>query len=274
MENVNRNDDGFIILNRKFSSLYRKVNYIAPVRYCINNIYEYDIKMANVSVLRAVNALPDKLLNQIAAMTKEERVVFIGKLIRENKEIQKIISKGITEAKLQLFKSNGIEDSEVLSIKNDAVFIIGRRPKVTKFGPVEFVVKNKYSLYFNINGIEFYYNKQHDHITVKGMNDDVIENMDHQKGMITFLKTVFNFLLYDQMKELHDYLIDFVDDYKNRDLPVCYYREMNHENIYRFKDEIDGYTFNLENVSEDDINKLNIVYNYKFYVMPMIQQYI
>ena len=274
MQPIERNKQGFVVLKRKYSTLYKKVNYIAPVSYCINNIYEYDIRMANVSVLRAAKALPEKLLDRIADMTKEERVVFIGKMIRENKDIQKVISKGIIEAKRKLFQANNIIDSEILSVKNDAVFVIGRKLKTTKFGPIEFVVKNKFSIYYNINGLEFYYDKRNDKVTVKGMSDEIIETKDHKKGMIVFLTTVFNHLIYDRKKELHDYLLYFVDAYKNRELPVWYYREMNPENVYRFKEEIDGYTFNLENVSESNIDELNIIYNYRFYVMPMVQQYV
>lgn len=270
----NIKNDGFIVLKRKYSELYKKVNYTAPVKYIVNTIYEYDIKMANVSVLRASKGLPEKVLSRIENLTKEERVIMIGNMIRENPKIQKNISKGIIDAKRKLFQVNQIMDSEVLSIKNDAVFIIGRKLKVTKFGPVEFVVKNKYSLYHNIEGLEFYYNSNNKEVTVKGMNDDIINTDDHQNGMLIFLRTVFDYLIYDRHQSLREYLIDFTDQYKSRKLTYSYYREMNSENIYRFKDEIDGYTFNLESVSQDDVKDLNIVYNYKFYVLPIIQQYI
>ena len=53
------------------------------------------------------------------------RQVYVGKLQRD-KAIVDILKAGIIEAKKILFEANDIKDYEVLSIKNDAVFIINR----------------------------------------------------------------------------------------------------------------------------------------------------
>lgn len=272
--NTQRDDQGFITLIRKYSALYKKVSYLAPLSYCTNMIYEYDIKQANVSVMRYRRSLPVKILNKLASLDKNQRNIVVGKMLIENKALGKDIAKGIIEAKQLLFEANHIQDAEVLSIKNDAVFVVGQKLKVTKFGPIEFVIKNSFSMYQKINNLEFYYNKHTRDVVIKGLGDAVIETGDHCNGMLEFIKNVFDYVIYDRKDALRKYLIEFSDDYKNRRLPYQYYREMNSENIYRFAYEVDDYTFNMTAISPDQIEELNITYNYMFYVLPLIRQYI
>ena len=45
----------------------------------------------------------------------------------------------------------------ILSIKNDAVFIINKKLINIEFGLIKFVEKNIYTSFYKINGIEYYY---------------------------------------------------------------------------------------------------------------------
>ena len=121
-----RDKNGFIILKRKYSELYKKTNYIVKDPVVQNRIYEYDIRSANVSMLREYGHIQSKILDNLEKMSKEEREITVGNMIRQNKDIYKIISTGIRKSREKLFRENLIQSSEVLSIKNDAVFIIGR----------------------------------------------------------------------------------------------------------------------------------------------------
>lgn len=283
---MTRDEDGFIILKRKYSELYEKTNYRAPIEYCINRIYEYDIKAANVSTLMQKGYIPENIAKTLLQQPKEIREKAIGLMIKEQKELTgssklyKIISKRIYRAKERLFSENGIQDDEVLSIKNDAIFVIGRKLRVTSFGGVEFVLKNSFSAYHLINGIEFYYDKKSGKFTVKGIQDEVIETPDHEAGMLKFLEKVLTYLLYDRRDDLRSYLIKFSDQYKSRKLPHQYYRELNSENIYRNKLTISykegtnmtkSISFNYEDINDDMIDELNITFNYLFYILPLIR---
>jgi len=261
-------------LKRTYSDLYKKVNYTTPVQMVQNRIIEYDIKSANISMLRQAGVVKSSTLDELEKLPKKDRQVLIGKMQKLDPKLKKVIARGIIQAKHDLFQANGIQDSEVLSIKNDALFIAGRRLKYTKFGEVEFRPKNTYSFYIKIEGIEFYYDSKNDIVAVKGVNDSIVEHPDHQEGMIRFFAKVMKFMVYDHRDALRRYLIEFSDDYKNKRLPVQYYREFGSANIYRTNMGIAEYSFNLVAAGEDDKEIINGVFNYMKFVLPLIQTFI
>ena len=270
-----RDKEGFITLKRTYSELYKKTLYVSPFTVILNRVYEYDIHAAGFSVLKESGMFSKKTAELLSSATKEERNKRIGLMIRDDKSIGKIKDKGIREARELFFKSNGIQDDEVQAIRNDAIFLIGRKADVTKFGEnIEFRLKNVYAAYMSIDKIEFYYDKKHGKIDVKGIADTVVEESDHQNGMLIFFRRVFDYLLLDQRDKLRKYLIQFVRDYKSFNLPHQYYRELNGENIYRTKFDIAGFEYNLTEVSDDDFDIINPIYNFKRYVIPVIQMYI
>ena len=278
MEEMLRDQSGFITLKRKYSELYKKVSYTADVDYVVNRIYEYDIRSANTSALRESGIIDESILSMLEGLDKQTREETIGKMIRrekmkKNDTIYKAISTGIAKAKEKLFRYNNIQNKEVLAIKNDAVFIIGSKLKYTKFGAFEFCPKHQYAAYMNLDKIEFYYDKKNKSITVKGVRDDVVEDPDHQKGMIQFFLKVFKYLCMDQRDDLREYLIKFVRKYKAKELPYYYYKEFNGDNIYRTIIELAGFEYNLVQIGEDDLDIINPIYNYTRYILPIVRMF-
>lgn len=270
-----RGSDGFIHLQRTYSTLYTKSLYTIDIPIVINRIIEYDLKSANISAMRASGKFSDAMLDDLNDLPKMEREVLVGKMRREDKSITKIISSGIKRARFMLFEANSIQDTDVISIKNDAVFIAGRRLKHTEFGPFKFVAKNTYGLFLRLDKqLEFYYDGKHDAIEIKGISSDILEDSDQQNGMLTFFKTVFQFLIKGRTDNLRKYLIQFVQDYKRLDLPVCYYKELNSFNIYRSKIELSGYDYQMAMVGEEDKSTINGIYNYTRYILPIVQAFL
>lgn len=275
MSDNDRDRYGFYQLRRTYSSLFKNTNYLAKgVTVVQNRITEYDIRHSNTSILREARLLKTSTLDALDALPGKDRKVIVGKMILKDRSIQKVISRGVKEAKRKLFEANGVQDSEILSIKNDAVFIIGRKLRYTTFGTIEFRPKNVYSLYLNIEKIEFYYDKVRDTVDVKGVNDIVVEDPDHQAGMVQFFSTVMKYLVFDRRDKLRQYLIEFSEDYKAKKLPVQYYKEFNSYNVYRTYMDTGEFSFNLTAAGEDDKEMINGVYNYKRFVLPLIQRYI
>ena len=274
MLNCDRDIDGFYVLKKSYSDLYTKVNYTTPIQMIQNRIIEYDIKAANISMLRRAKVIKGSTLNELEALPKKERQILIGKMEIKNPNLKKIIADGILESKHELFMKNNILDSEVLSIKNDAIFIIGRKLKHTIFGEVEFRPKHTYSLYLKIEGIELYYDKQSDSLAVKGISDTIVDEPDHHNGMVRFFCDVMKYLVFDRREALREYLIKFADDYKSKRLPVCYYREFGSSNIYRTYISIQSHDLNLVMASDSDRDIINGVYNYTRYILPIIQLFI
>ena len=268
-----RDANGFIRLKRSYSDLYKKVNYRAKTPRVINKIYEYDIRAANLTMLELSGTINSAVADRLRALPKKDREVAIGKMIAKDKSIGKTIAKGIINAKHRLFRANKIQTDEVLSIKNDAVFISGRRLAVTTVAGVEFVLKHQYAMYQFLDRLELYYDRRKHSITIKGIRDEIVEHPDHQNGILQFLQTVFDYLLFDRMSDLREYLIDFAEKYKRKELPVQYYRELNLVNSYRTVIELSGFEYNLEEISDQDLWMINPVYNYMRFVLPIIQQY-
>ena len=268
-----RDAQGFLYLQKNYSELYQKSSYLTKESIIIDRIYEYDIKAANISALKQEGFDPD-VLDKLAKLNKMDREVAVGKMIAQDKRIGHIIKKQIKRAREILFRSNNIQTDRVLSIKNDAVFVIGRSLANTKFGDMEFKLKNQYAAFIQMDGLELYYNRRKSTVDIKGVSDEVINNTDHQTGIISFICKVMEYLVMDRRDALRKYLIDFTHRYKARELPVQFYREMNSNDIYRTIYELSGYSFNLLMVDKSDVNILNIQYNYNRYVLPLIQMFI
>ena len=84
----------------EISNLYGNFRYVAPYEWLINmDIREYDLKQANISVLKQMNILSDDLYNKLKNSEKMNREVYIGKMIRKNPDIVKAVKSGITEAR-------------------------------------------------------------------------------------------------------------------------------------------------------------------------------
>ena len=271
-----RDSEGFIILEPHCSGLWKKKNYLAPINFYFNTVYEYDIRQANVSVMRAFKILPDAVLDRLASIPKIDRVVAIGELEKDPKyeHLKKDIARGIEYARHKLFMENRLEDRDILSIKNDAIFTLGKKLKYTEFGPIEFIMKNRYSMFHKIENVEFYYDSKAKTVSAKGISDSVLDSPDHQKGMLKFLRTVFQLLLRDNKDSLREYLIEFTDQYKSRQLPYYYYRELKSDNIYRSRFSIGKHTYNYTEVNQEQVDKLDISFNYNFYVLPLLRLYL
>lgn len=259
-------------LEMKFSNLYTKTNYLSPIDSVVNSIVEYDMKSAGLSVIKTHELLTPAKIAKLESMQKGERNRAIGIMEIEDKDLVKAKKRGITSARKDFISSNGFTDEEILSIKNDAIFIVGRKARHLTFGKfIEFTPKNTYSSYHRINKLELYHNKREKRIDIKGLSE---YSEDHERGILQFFRTVFTYVEYDRRDELKRYLIDFSVSYKKKELPVEYYKEFNHEDCYRFKGEIQGFSFTLNSIDESYLEDLNIIYNYNAYILPVLQRYL
>ena len=124
--------------------LWNNINYTSDISY-LNSvfIYEMDLSKANINVLRTKNIIDQKTYEYLYNSERMVRQVYVGKLCKD-KRVSDALKEGILEAKRLLFEANDIKDYEVLSIKNDAVFLLNKIPKIRDFGLLHFVPKNKY----------------------------------------------------------------------------------------------------------------------------------
>lgn len=247
-----------------YSTLYNKHNYLLDdQKFLLSNyIREYDLSKANISVLYASKVIDEDTYNRLLLSDKMDREIEIGKMIRKDPSIQDTLSKGIIEAKKLLFEANQIQDNEVLSIKNDAVFIIGRPLYNTVFlnGLLTFNNKNNYNSYYRLGTYEYYgynINDVYD-IDIKGMGS---KRSLHEKYMIDFFKYCFYMAEQVNIREILDLVKGFYTDYVCLKLANGYYRPLNSER-YLLRNMLQYCPpQEVDEVREEDKKYIDISYN-------------
>lgn len=263
------------IKNRNLlSNLYERDLYTCKdFDYVISKrIIEYDIKSANVNLCRYYKLLPEDELNKIEIMSKYERVVYIGKLQRKDKDFAKKLSKAFKDMRKEFFIANRIMDSDILSIKKDAIFIIGKKCTITNFKNVTFVEKNVYTSFHKLNNLEFYYSSKNDKLDVKGIDDS---SLYQYNKFMNILKRMFKLLEMNKREEFVKFVKRFSQDYKNKHLSYEYYREFKPDGCYTLiqTDSDKSIVYGLENMDETIDDRLCINYNYIAYILPIIQRH-
>jgi hypothetical protein len=219
------------------SGLWRNINYKTPVKYYINTyIREYDLSKANINALLYQGRIDKSQYNIFYNMDKKQREITIGKMISKDRTIYQDIQSGIKEAKRKLFLTNNIEDLDIVSIKNDAVFIVGKYLKETEFPPFTFIVKNEYNIFLQLQELEIYYSDFIDNggydinIDVKGIGDNNL--LLHQNGMLDLICEVCRRLQRESIDETMSYVSMMYSKFINRELGKEYYRNFDSFSMY------------------------------------------
>lgn len=256
--------------------LWNKVNYTADISYLTNIfITEYDISKCNINVLYTKGVINKNTYDYLYNAERMVRQTYVGKLQRDDNSIVKILQSGIIEAKKMFFEANGIEDRDVLSIKNDAVFIINKKPKITKFGLIEFVAKGLYTSFFKFRGMEiyYYYNNMSkaEYIEVKGISEKNLAK--HEGYFLQLLKDVFYSIQVNGPEITLRMIKDFYMEYVNRSLPIEYYRKFDAYCNYHFIcNTMINTGFEAEYVSESNKSLVDITYNLN--ILMQLQKYV
>lgn len=250
------------------SNLYKYDKYLDDnVDYIFNKeITEYDIKSAGLNIIKKFKLMDDKKIDYLSGLEKLHRDIIIGKMQRQDKDFSKKLIDGFKECRRLFFEANDIEDDDVLSIKKDAIFLL-RHVNNTQFDNIKFVNKNEYISYIKLDKYEIYHNKGLLH--VKGINDDILKL--HDDGINKFLDMFFIMMESEpNEKKIKKFLSEFAYEYKNRLLPINFYREFNEKSLFKtninFQSGLSSY---LTNVGKD-FNELDISYNYLNVIRPLI----
>lgn len=204
-----------------------------------DEIIEYDIRDAGFNLIRQYKLLPEEKIKELLYMEKMERHITIGKIQGADKDFSDVLMNKFAEIRSIFINTNKIRDNDIISVKKDALFIIGEQQR-TKFGMVEFRDKNRYSSYIrfpNIRDLEIYYGE--DNFDIKGMGDSAISR--HRLYMIEFLRNIISMLENNDIR-IKRYLKKFIDNYKFHNLDEEYYLEFNSKST-----DI-NYLFNYQNI--------------------------
>ena len=243
------------------TDLWKFMNYKTPVKYYANTfIREYDLSKANINALLFRGRISKNLYDSFLNLDKKERETKIGLWIRKDRSVYEDIQKGIIYAKQCLSESNGIEDYDVVSIKNDAMFIVGKNLSNTKFYPFEFKIKNTYTVYLQLADLEIYYgdlvNPETDSIEtvidIKGVPDKTL--CLHSGGMLDLICDTCYRIQRENITDTVKWLGEMYQLFLNRKLPKQFYRNF---------DSFSGFTVNTYtrsvSLNEIDDNMINAI---------------
>lgn len=256
--------------------IYEYINYDSGLDYIISQyIREYDISKANINILYKYNILNKDKYEYFLKCPREERQISIGLMIKDNKNINNILKKGICRAREDFIKSNNIKENEILSINNDAIFLINKIPEYTKFDNIEFKNKHTYTSFYKINKTKLYY--FYDKINnveildVKGIDKNKL--VLHENYLLDFLKVCFDSAQSEHINETLDLIITFYNNYLNLNLDLGYYREFNTLSDFKIKSDISGINvIRAQFLEEFNKKDIDIGYNLNF-IRTLFQYY-
>lgn len=215
--------------------ILERTTFTKDINYLINTtISEYDISKANINILYKEGVLNDYDYNRLLKADRNDRQKEIGIMILKNSNIYNIINNGIKEMRIAFMNANDLTDDNILSVKNDALFIIGALPSITKFDNIEFKLKNVYSSFYKANNLELYYyldkHTDKDLLDIKGISDNNIKK--HDKYFLNFLKSLFYTIEVD-INDAVTMLRSFYDMYMSFRLDINYYRSFDAISMFK-----------------------------------------
>ena len=240
-----------------------------------SSIVEWDMKRAGLNLIRENKLLPQNIIDELISLPKHECDIKIGKLQIRDKEFSKRLEQAFTDYMEMFLSANHVDrDLDVIAIKKDACFTINKTIETSTFGEhISFVPKNSYHAFIYIKPFEFYFQKDGE-IDIKGLvGDKKVRNeliSLHKEGILNLLSYVVELAETTGMdkEKLNEFLHSFVSMYKNKELDFSYYREFTVESKFRY--QFLGAETMADMINEKMLAKVNIEYNYKKIILPLV----
>lgn len=213
--------------------LAEKVSYYNNSKFLYGNIIEYDIKAANINMLKKYNAIDNNYYHYLSNLPKKDREVIVGKLISSDNHYHDIISSGIKEAKIKLFQSNKLTEDDIVRIANDAVYTINKELQYIKFDLIEFKKKSNFTSALKLNNLFILFNSNTNDMDIIGIND--INISLHANYILSIIAQIIILLERGSIKDALNFLSTFYESYINLELDMNFYRELNADSGFRYK---------------------------------------
>lgn len=238
-------------------------------------IIEWDVKRAGLNICKEFGLLPDNQIEEIHTLSKIDGDTIIGKMQLKDKSFSKNLEQKFTDVMKEFISLNDLDmDLDILNIKKDACFVINKEIRVCTIGThIQFIPKNEYHAYISLNPYEFYFQPEGS-IEVKGLIHDRKERERvlqlHQDGILMLLESVVDLAETSNMNKhkLNQFLHEFVEMYKKKELDFDFYREFNVESRFRY--QMAGGEIMADSIDAKMLEKVNIEYNYKKIILPLI----
>ena len=223
--------------------MIEKTYYTNPgIDYLINHyIREYDMIKAGPSAYLQAGCITQEQYDHLISLPRERRQIETGLLSKYNPGFEDAKKQVIAETRQKFIETNGIDDSDILSIKNDAIFVIDKACTALDFDKMHLTCKNIYSSYYRYNRVELFYYKDNmtgqDLLDVKNIGSHTVL---HTEYMMDFLSYIFD-LAQSNIKETIAVIQQFESDYVSGKLDLGYYREFNAKSCFKLSNSISSY---------------------------------
>lgn len=243
--------------------IYERKNYTLPINYLFNTyIREYDISKCNVNILLYKGIINEEEYNKIMNLSREYRQVHIGYILKDER-VNKAFEEGLVEIRKKFLEINDLREEDILSIKNDAIFVINKVPIYTTIGNIRFINKNTYTSFMKLAHMEIYYglDKQNNSevIDVKGINDSKLEL--HKNTILDIICNVLWYISNGDSRTAVDYINDVYNKYIRKELPIDYYRAFDNMSMYNIVVGDHRYGLHHLNNTKENFDLLDISYN-------------
>ena len=241
-----------------------------------SKIIEYDMKSAGLSLIKEYKLLDQKTIDELDKMDKIAKNKKIGLIQRDSKEFTEKLSLAFKEARRKFLLSNQLSPEAILSIKKDAIFVINTLCRNLEFGKIVFQPKNEYTTFFKLNKIEFFFNVDTRQVDLKGLGQG--ENLDrvlelHGPYLLDFM---LRFAMFRESgtstKKMRLFLNNFIVNYRERNVNINYYRNLDKNLGFDLYDETVGEYITV--TETNDIDHVNVMSNYVQYILPLAGLYI
>lgn len=248
----------------KDSFLNKNFDYIISA-----NIKEYDMKDAGFNILISEGALNQRTIDYLKSLPKQIRKVKLGLMQKNNKELTKILNEGFRKYRKLFLEANELTDDNIIAVHKDAIIVVNKRIKVTKFNTVEFRAKEKYSSYYHINNCEYYYSKASNELVIKGLGKSSSKPYIYHKDYM--IKTIKKIIRLNEVsrKSACIYLRKFMDKYRKMELDIEYYRDLSIDPYFTYR--LYNNIIQLEEADPILEDCLDINYNYDHILMEFIR---
>lgn len=254
-------------MNNELYSFVSKQKYLSDIPFIFErNIFEFDIKQANIHALLAAKVLTQNEFDYLSKLPKDLREIDIGNRIKANAEIYNQIQNKICLAKYYFCEQNNIQESQVLRIANDSLYLVlpynDINPVVSVDGvQFTFVLKNHFTNYMMLNkNVLFFCDTSGDYwnIDVKGIGQDKLSLHNE------FLSCICNILDARNNGGKEVAITEFnklYNDYITYSLPIKTYRELNSSSMYKIKNIANNDYYVSDLGLFTDNKNLDITYN-------------
>ena len=245
------------------SALWKSDLYTTPFSYIAADIHEYDISKANISILADAGILDDSQYQYYFDMPKQYREVAIGKLQRRLPGTSEALKEGFSRSRELFFSQNNLQDSDIISIRKDAVYTT-RPVQFLQVGPhTAFSLRGNFTSYLRIVKKEFYYFydivSRHEHYSIKGFSDESLSL--HSEYMLDFILAVLNAAQTNTIQTVLEMIRNFYMRYINRQLPIEYYRRFDSRSMFDIVQMAPYSIFEASFLDESAKSYIDISYN-------------